>query len=625
MSLALSSSYGASSGIQSFIHFVEFDEFFLHKRGHTSRECRKADEVPVHSTIADSRISIRQYGTTRTMKSKDEVDGAQNADARNVAAVTECSAETSSNRRLAPASDESTSDRPRVIPTETNVEDLWQCRDRVQTGTDQNGPLQGRLHFAPGCTLLEAKASIAASRRTNAQPSNCDGPTLPPPWTQNEFSGRPSPACSSLYDGASSERSKLADQSYETHNVRRTGKTNNGQIPPIVQAKQDIVMARRMREAELPIPYEQLVESQRSTTRRARTMYSQMERSVEYEPESVVQVVGFYPAMTTSLDDVRERIAREARTQLKAEVPLAEPVNLGAVPNTRTIPARLLFAAVSLLVATCLVGVIVWYTSSRDDETVSIGTPQPTRPPATYLPTMAPVVYLQDGRRAFTTNGQLCAAVDEYAKLQNKSELSETSEIVVMYGFPIGTWDVSRITNFDRVFAAGRSQTIDPSHGPTKQSSFDDDLSGWDTSNAVTMIGMFEGATSFSGNGLENWNVSKVTDFSFMFAYARKFVGNVSTWDTSSAVNMRAMFRYAEVFNGNISNWDVSRVETMKDMFGYAYKFGGGDLRRWNTSSVLLFDGMFSNAKLFSGKVSTWDTRKAISMVFMVSRCCVGL
>jgi Mycoplasma protein of unknown function, DUF285 len=176
----------------------------------------------------------------------------------------------------------------------------------------------------------------------------------------------------------------------------------------------------------------------------------------------------------------------------------------------RTIPVRLLFAAVSLLVVTCLVGVIVWYTSSRDDKTVSIGTPQPTRPPATHLPTMAPVVYLQDGRRAFTSNGQLCAAVDEYAKLQNKSELPETSEIAVMYGYPIGTWDVSRVNNFDRVFANDRNQTIDPTLGPSVPSGFDDDLSLWDTSNAVTMIGMFQGATSFSGKGLEKWSVSKV-------------------------------------------------------------------------------------------------------------------
>jgi Mycoplasma protein of unknown function, DUF285 len=137
------------------------------------------------------------------------------------------------------------------------------------------------------------------------------------------------------------------------------------------------------------------------------------------------------------------------------------------------------------------------------------------------------------------------------------------------------------------------------------------------------LIGMFQGATSFSGKGLENWNVSKVTDFSFMFEFARQFVGNVSAWDTSSAVNMRAMFRHAEVFNGSVSNWDVSRVETMTDTFNHAYKFEGGDLRAWNTSSVLLFDGTFSNAWLFSGKVSTWDTKRAINMEFMVSSCTV--
>jgi Mycoplasma protein of unknown function, DUF285 len=482
----------------------------------------------------------------------------------------------------------------------------------------------GELHELDNWTILDAKRSIALTRLARSD--------HPQDSTNILNDSRQFQALLPSLDVSLSNENDTPDN---MDKVPSTGDTDNGQLSPILCAKWTIALARRLREADLSLPHEHGESRQSSPklswpashwSRHSHSKVSLAEStssfgvSIDDETETVVEVMGFYPT-TATVDDERERIIREAKQKLTSEVPRAEPVDVEPIPNKQRTPTRFIFATVSLLVVICVIGVAVWHTSSHGEEAISIGLPQPTLTSAIHVPTMAPVLYLEDGRRAFTTNGQLCAAVDEYVKLQNKGELSATSEIAVMYGYPIGTWDVSRVTNFDRVFANDRNQMIDPMLGPSVPSSFDDDLSLWDTSNAVTMIGMFQGATSFSGKGLEKWSVSKVDDFSFMFEFARNFVGNVSAWNTSSAVNMRALFRHAEIFNGDVSHWNVSRVETMTDMFNHAYEFEGGDLRTWNTSSVLLFDGVFSNAWLFSGKVSTWDTRKAISMEFMVSSC----
>jgi surface protein len=67
----------------------------------------------------------------------------------------------------------------------------------------------------------------------------------------------------------------------------------------------------------------------------------------------------------------------------------------------------------------------------------------------------------------------------------------------------------------------------------TDAENFDEDISGWDTSSATTMRSMFEGATSFD-QPLGEWNVSSVTDMSLMFTDAASFNQPLGTWDVSS-------------------------------------------------------------------------------------------
>lgn len=45
---------------------------------------------------------------------------------------------------------------------------------------------------------------------------------------------------------------------------------------------------------------------------------------------------------------------------------------------------------------------------------------------------------------------------------------------------------------------------------------FDEDISGWDTSAVVYMDNMFDKASSFTGTGIGNWDVSNVIWFTSM-------------------------------------------------------------------------------------------------------------
>lgn len=122
-------------------------------------------------------------------------------------------------------------------------------------------------------------------------------------------------------------------------------------------------------------------------------------------------------------------------------------------------------------------------------------------PTASPLPAVSP----NDNNTAFEAilnHDELLHAVDVYLG----SGSSPYSSVALQYGYPIGTWDVSRVTDFSVLFHAGRNNL---------SSTFNEDLNGWNTSSAESMAFMFTGASLFNGN-ISLWSTERVTNMTGM-------------------------------------------------------------------------------------------------------------
>ena len=70
-----------------------------------------------------------------------------------------------------------------------------------------------------------------------------------------------------------------------------------------------------------------------------------------------------------------------------------------------------------------------------------------------------------------------------------------------------------------------------------------------------------------SVSDISNWNVSKVTDMSYMFYSCENFNQDLSDWNVSNVEDMGCMFYGCKSFNQDISRWDVSKVRRRVYMF----------------------------------------------------------
>ena len=111
------------------------------------------------------------------------------------------------------------------------------------------------------------------------------------------------------------------------------------------------------------------------------------------------------------------------------------------------------------------------------------------------------------------------------------------------------------------------SSVTDMAHMFRDASSFNADLSSWDTSSVVFMNYMFNGASVFNVD-LSSWDTSSVVYMNYMFRDASAFNVDLSSWDTSSVTNMGNMFNGASIFNADLSSWCVSLIPTLPAGFG---------------------------------------------------------
>jgi hypothetical protein len=104
--------------------------------------------------------------------------------------------------------------------------------------------------------------------------------------------------------------------------------------------------------------------------------------------------------------------------------------------------------------------------------------------------------------------------------------------------------------------------------------------------------------------------------------------GPIGDWDVSAVTDMSFLFANRFAFNDDINRWDVSNVTTMKDMFSYAETFNQ-PLATWDVSRVVNMHRMFAEARSFNQSLATWAVTNVIDMVCLqgvsISQWAVGM
>ncbi|WP_086253431.1 DarT ssDNA thymidine ADP-ribosyltransferase family protein [Campylobacter sp. P091] len=152
---------------------------------------------------------------------------------------------------------------------------------------------------------------------------------------------------------------------------------------------------------------------------------------------------------------------------------------------------------------------------------------------------------------------------------------------------------------------------------------FNQPLNNWDVSSVTDMSGMFgsvidldemfRGCENFN-QPLNNWDVSSVTDMRGMFEYCTNFNQPLNSWDVSSVTDMREMFRDCENFNQPLDSWDVSSVTSMSEMFAGCENFNQS-LNNWDVSSVTDMYEMFRNCENFNQPLDSWRDKLSQELI----------
>ena len=100
------------------------------------------------------------------------------------------------------------------------------------------------------------------------------------------------------------------------------------------------------------------------------------------------------------------------------------------------------------------------------------------------------------------------------------------------------------------------------------------DISTWNTAAVTNAKGLLspnyqKGSYAYDSRphmescnpDIGSWDMSSVTDMSYMFYYASSFNQDIGAWDTGSVTDMSSMFHYASSFNQELC-WTISAVDT---------------------------------------------------------------
>jgi hypothetical protein len=201
-----------------------------------------------------------------------------------------------------------------------------------------------------------------------------------------------------------------------------------------------------------------------------------------------------------------------------------------------------------------------------------------------------------EGYTCVSSNGRCCFGPDG-------SDLSDAtidyntaganSTAAHLFGSVIGNWCVDFVQDFSNVFSF-----LDD---------FNEPLTNWNTSSALYMDYMFEGAASF--NQPLNFDTSHVTLMPGMFAMATAFNQPlIGSFKTRNVFDMSNMFDGATAFNQPfVTAFNTNKVTSFKAMFHNAIAFNH-DVSAFKVGgSARDFSSMFQGAVTFKQNLKAWS------------------
>ena len=149
-------------------------------------------------------------------------------------------------------------------------------------------------------------------------------------------------------------------------------------------------------------------------------------------------------------------------------------------------------------------------------------------------------------------------------------------------------------------------------------------LSSFVTSSVTNMSNMFFDCSSLTALNLSSFDTSQVTDMGFMFCYCNSLINlNISSFNTSKVTKMNYMFSGCmDLMSLDVGGFDTSKVTNMMDMFSGCMSLTSLDVSYFNTSKVTRIDGMFSNcSSLTELDLGSFDTSQVTRMTSMFEGC----
>ena len=122
----------------------------------------------------------------------------------------------------------------------------------------------------------------------------------------------------------------------------------------------------------------------------------------------------------------------------------------------------------------------------------------------------------------------------------------------------ITNWGEGKWESFNNAFKGATNLTIPATDEP-------------DLSLTNDMNGAFRECTSLVGTTLNDWDISTINNLNQTLYNATSFNGDISLWNTAAVTDMELMFNGASAFNQNINtsgnSWNTAAVTTMNNMF----------------------------------------------------------